>query len=668
MSVRSPRQLLAVGTCVAATIAACMEDRAPSGAVVLGESQAPSQRDNHDHGKTAKVSQDLSSANFNGTSLALKTLSLTFDDGPGPRTKELSIYLKTQNIKATFFMNGARLAATGLPNPNGINPVADPAGTLAQVLADGHLVANHTTTHRNLTSEVPDGQRVQELSDTDTDITGFVSPSNHLLFRAPFGAYNGAVFNTLSVSAMNKYIGPIYWEAGGFSDQYPNAAADWACWQGSLYAGASKVNIAGAGNLGYATTVQCGDAYIKEIDSFGKGIVLMHDPYEWAQGSTVDMVKYIVPILVGKGYSFVRLDDVPAIAAALPCDPTCATCSGPAANQCTTCVGGRYKSGGQCLTCSTCSASQYEVSACSTAANRACGACNAACATCSGSSASQCTSCAANKYLSGGQCLACSTCAASEYQVSACNANANTSCGACDASCGTCSGPGATQCTSCAASKYLSGGACTACTVCGAGTYPSATCTSTTNTVCSACDAGCAVCFGPGPNQCGSCPPASFMNGGACSACKVCEAGSFQASACGGSANAVCAPCAAGSFSGTTGASSCSACPEGTTSGPGALACTACGSCDDGNACTQDRCDAAKGCVHDAVAGCGVDSGTSGGLRDDVEGGPGDPPSSESGCAVAGATGQPGGSPARGLLVLAALGLSRLARRRRPAA
>ena len=633
MALHAPRQLLAVGTCAAIMIAACTSDRAPTGAVVLGESQ----QDTHDHGRTAKVSQDLSSAQFFGTSLPAKTLALTFDDGPGPRTKELSIYLKSQNIKAAFFMNGARLAATGLPNPNGITVVADPAGTLAQVLADGHLVANHATTHRDLTSQVPDGQRVQELSDTDTDIAGFVAPQNHLLFRAPYGAYNNTVFNTLSASAMNKYIGPIYWEAGGYDTGYPNRAADWACWQGAMKDGGGALINVGNG-AGRATTQQCGDAYIAEIENtFPKGIVLMHDPYEWAQGSTVDMVKYIVPILVGKGYSFVRVDEVPTIAAALPpppCDPTCATCSGPAANQCTACLGGRYKSGGQCLTCTTCGANEYVSTACTTTANTVCGACNAACASCSGAGASQCTSCAGGKYLSGGQCLACSACGASEYTVTACSANANTACAACDASCGTCTGPSNTECATCTANKYLSGGACSACSVCGAGTYQAAACAPTANTACGACDASCTACSGPNPNQCGSCPASFYVSGGACHACKVCEAGTFQAAACTTTANATCTACPAGSFSKVAGSTTCTKCEPGTSSAAGATSCTACGNCDDGDKCTQDRCDTAKGCVHEAIAGCvtnpgssgtvGTDAGsTSGGLRDDVEGGSG---------------------------------------------
>ena len=523
-----------------------------------------STQDTHDHGSTARVSQELSAASFQGTSLPAKTLALTFDDGPGPRTKELSMYLKAQNIKAAFFVNGARLAATALPNPNGLTVVTDPAGTLAQLLADGHLVANHTTTHRDLTSGVSDGQRVQELSDTDTDITGYVSPQNHLLFRAPFGAYNGTVFATLSASAMNKYIGPIYWEAGGYDMGYPNRAADWACWQGAMKDGANALINVG-NDPGFATTQQCGDAYIAEIENtFPKGIVLLHDPYAWskgaASGSTVDMVKYIVPILVGKGYSFVRVDEVPTIAAALPpqpCDPTCATCSGPGANACTACPGGRYKSGSQCLTCATCNGNQYVATVCGGSTNTVCAACAA----------------------------------------------------------------------------------------CGPGKYQSAACTTTTDTVCGSCDASCTVCSGPGAAECGSCPASFFLSGGACKACKVCAAGTYQAAACTPIADTTC---------------------------------TACGNCDDGNACTQDRCDPAKGCLHDEIAGCLGTPSTSGGLGVDVgsgvatDAGVDGGPATEGGCSVSGRPGRGrDGRIGGGLLVLAVLGMSltaRLARRRRPQA
>src|SRR6185503_99415 len=99
----------------------------------------------------------------------------------------LSTWLKTRPkpIRATFFVNGACLGGTTLPDNNsGGAPTAGGATTLKQVVADGHLVGNHTTTHRDLTA-VPAGQRVEELASTDKDIASLV-PWNRFVFRAPF--------------------------------------------------------------------------------------------------------------------------------------------------------------------------------------------------------------------------------------------------------------------------------------------------------------------------------------------------------------------------------------------------------------------------------------------------------------------------------------------------
>ena len=81
----------------------------------------------------------LSAGQLDGLSLPPKVLAVTFDDGPGDRTVELSMYLKARGIRAAFFVNGAHLAATALPNPNGIGLVANPTAVLAQLVADGHL-------------------------------------------------------------------------------------------------------------------------------------------------------------------------------------------------------------------------------------------------------------------------------------------------------------------------------------------------------------------------------------------------------------------------------------------------------------------------------------------------------------------------------------------------
>lgn len=221
-----------------------------------------------------------------GTSLPPKTLALTFDDGPGDRTIELSSYLKGRGIRATFFDIG-RL----IPGRQNV---------LAAVMADGHLLGNHTQDHPDLTT-LGGAQVVSQLTETDAQLAPFL-PSGPFLFRAPYLAWNTAAFGALSASPMKKYIGPVSADIG--TQLTSNAAADWACWQQSSLA-----------------TQQCGDLYLQEIERVGRGIVLMHDPYSSAFGSTVDMVKYLVPILQARGYAFVRADQVPAIAAQIPAPP-----------------------------------------------------------------------------------------------------------------------------------------------------------------------------------------------------------------------------------------------------------------------------------------------------------------------------------------------------------
>ncbi len=510
--------------------------------VVIGE---------HDH---ARVRQELSAGQLEGLSLGDKVLSLTFDDGPGARTSALSTYLKDENIRATFFVNGQRMMPTKAPLPAGsYTPLGDPAykTLLAQLVADGHLVANHTTTHRNAT-QLNATQLLAELQQTDDLIAPYVPP-NRFLFRAPFGAWSAGAYNNLSATAMNKYVGPIEWEAGGFDNDYPNKAADWACFQGMLYQGAAKVQLI-AGAPGYATSEQCGAAYVNEIDQFGKGIVLMHDPYPDGAipggGSTFDMVKYMVPILKAKGYTFVRLDAVPAIAAQLPCDASCVTCSGPEATQCTSCEGG--------------------------------------------------------KFLEAGTCKSCSACQPGSYVSAACAANADTVCAACDPACTTCTAGGNAACTACKAGHWLSGTTCTTCTACAAGTYASAACTAATDTVCTACDAACTACTGPTANDCGTCGAGSYLTNGGCAACSTCAAGTAQTAACTPAANTLCSPCAAGTWAAAnaTSCTSCGSCDDGD-------ACTT-DACDATKGCTHAPiAGCTSGSAEDAGSSGGAPDGSS---------------------------------------------------------
>lgn len=244
--------------------------------------------------KSCSGAQALTDGALTGASLPLKTLSLTFDDGPGARTIELSHYLKSEGIRATFFIMGKAFENAG----NGPD-------VLQALVDDGHLIGNHTETHRSLTQNQPTPLTDQEIVAELTQVDGMISPwvkDNKWVFRPPFGDFDSKTYAALQNTPMGKYVGPILWDIGG-TMALPNRAADFQCWTDPT----TKTSV-----------TACGDGYLKEIDNVGKGIVLMHDPYFIDQnnpesGGTYQMIQYVVPKLKAAGYKFVRLDEVPAI-------------------------------------------------------------------------------------------------------------------------------------------------------------------------------------------------------------------------------------------------------------------------------------------------------------------------------------------------------------------
>jgi len=238
----------------------------------------------------------LVDGDLRGLSLPMKTLALTFDDGPGARTAELSAYLKSEGIRAAFFVNGKN--------------VTNPA-QLATLAADGHLVANHTQSHRSITGRSTgtpretDAELLAEIGQTDALVAPLAG--GRLLFRAPYGDFDAKAAAVVDGSPLQSYVGDVGWDIGDHMGAAQ--AADWDCWS--------------PGADGKVLSPQaCADLYAKEIDAVGHGIVLMHDPYfignDPQKGGTVDMVKILVPVLKQRGYAFARVDAVPDIAALLP--------------------------------------------------------------------------------------------------------------------------------------------------------------------------------------------------------------------------------------------------------------------------------------------------------------------------------------------------------------
>lgn len=249
--------LLASSVAGCATLAGC--------AAETGEDPG----DGFDVGADAVVSE----RQLMGNELPNKTISLTFDDGPGPRTAELAEFLGAEGVPSTFFINGK--------NVPGRQAVLD------TIVSQGHLLANHTQNHLQLT-RLSASKVVSEVAETDA----FIVAAQHdmpSVIRAPFGAWNGNTSRAINATAMKKYVGSVFWDVGG--ELTASSAADWDCW--------------GKG----VSVERCGALYLQEIRAKKRGVVLMHDVH----GKTVDMMKQILPTLKAEGFKFAALLDVPSV-------------------------------------------------------------------------------------------------------------------------------------------------------------------------------------------------------------------------------------------------------------------------------------------------------------------------------------------------------------------
>lgn len=103
-----------------------------------------------------------------------KLIALTFDDGPDPTgTEALLGLLREKNVRATFFLVGTR--------------VLEYPGYVQNIVADGHVVGNHTMTHPH-TLPFSAGMRVgEEVLGTEAIIRELV-PCRTALFRPPYGS------------------------------------------------------------------------------------------------------------------------------------------------------------------------------------------------------------------------------------------------------------------------------------------------------------------------------------------------------------------------------------------------------------------------------------------------------------------------------------------------
>ncbi|HAE38059.1 MAG TPA: hypothetical protein DCG57_05395, partial [Candidatus Riflebacteria bacterium] len=119
---------------------------------------------------------------------------LTFDDGPHPRTtpKILEI-LRRHRIKAVFFVLG--LQAARYPE------------LVKQIHDDGHLIGNHSYSHKNL-AQISDEALHTELSRTSRLIESITGKKPEYL-RPPYGAMNRKVVAAAKAEGMKILLWTI---------------------------------------------------------------------------------------------------------------------------------------------------------------------------------------------------------------------------------------------------------------------------------------------------------------------------------------------------------------------------------------------------------------------------------------------------------------------------
>jgi peptidoglycan-N-acetylglucosamine deacetylase len=115
-----------------------------------------------------------------------KTVALTFDDGPIPgKTDRLLDLLLENEIKAAFFCIGSR--------------IEEHPELVRRIVAEGHLIGNHSYYHRNLFALQKSKTIALELEMTDAIIMQATGTKPHY-FRPPYGVTNPMVANAVNIA------------------------------------------------------------------------------------------------------------------------------------------------------------------------------------------------------------------------------------------------------------------------------------------------------------------------------------------------------------------------------------------------------------------------------------------------------------------------------------
>lgn len=111
-----------------------------------------------------------------------RRVALSFDDGPDTiYTPKILDVLKKYNVKATFFLMGSR--------------VKKYPGIVKRIINEGHIIANHTWSHANLT-KISEERFKEEINRT-SNILAKKTGKDIMLLRPPYGAVSVEILQEL---------------------------------------------------------------------------------------------------------------------------------------------------------------------------------------------------------------------------------------------------------------------------------------------------------------------------------------------------------------------------------------------------------------------------------------------------------------------------------------
>lgn len=194
-----------------------------------------------------------------------KQLLLTFDDGPDPvYTPQILDILKQYNIKAAFFMVGIQ-AEKNLP-------------LVKEIYQQGHMIGNHTFTHRNVAENTPERTYV-ELKLTRMLIE-CVTGHSTILFRAPYNADSEPV-------SIEEIIPVVLARQQNYLDVGESIDPD--DWQVGIKAEEIFKRV------------------VAGVERTGGHIIILHDSGGESREETVKALPLIINYYLKRGYTFTTL-------------------------------------------------------------------------------------------------------------------------------------------------------------------------------------------------------------------------------------------------------------------------------------------------------------------------------------------------------------------------